>query len=104
MAKVVIFRESGNAVNKIEAAKMKAEYQEKFDLIQEEVGLDMMKMHDRLKELDVELQEKYEVITRIDMPQSRKKMQKFIEEYGNIELGLHPEHGVYIKILDLGGI
>lgn len=103
MAKVKVIRQSGNAVDaKANEAHVK-EFKKRYDELQEQCGLNMEKMHQELEKLDAELEEKYDVISTWQLPDSKIKWKKLIEEYGSFMVSTHVHTGeLLLVVMDIG--
>lgn len=101
--KVKVFRESGRPVDLDKIEEFEEEWKKVFDKVMQDNKGNMPVIQ---KELDIEekkLQDKYDVLVELNFPNNYKAMKKFIQKYGKIEMGIHPElDEIYIRIMDLG--
>lgn len=75
-------RMSGRPVSLEQFEAYDAEFKERFDVIQAEVGPDMLTFQKKLMELDEELKPKYSVVEQWPFPSNQKELDKLIVEYG----------------------
>jgi pyruvate/2-oxoglutarate dehydrogenase complex dihydrolipoamide dehydrogenase (E3) component len=101
--KVKCYRESGNPVD-VEALKEhKKEFQVEYDVIMAAHGKDMKVVHEKLEELDVKLEAKYETILDVEFPSNSDEILKFLNVYGPYMVAEHKEREeILIIIKDIG--
>jgi len=100
---VKCYRESGNPVDLQAMKRHKEEFQFLYDALLEKHGQDMEAMHEGLKAVDLELEEKYDMILNIEFPVSNEQVKGFLDIYGPYMVAEHKETGeVLIIIKDMG--
>lgn len=81
MGKPKIVRMSGLPVSKANLEAYHADFKAGYDKLEAEAGLDMLKLHEGLKALDVDLTTKYERTDEQELPKSAKAWHKLINDY-----------------------
>lgn len=76
-----IFRYSGLPLTLSDIAAHKSAFQAAYDKAVEECGPDMLKMHERLKEIDDELATNWPTIVDTVIPKSKKAWTMLIDTY-----------------------
>ncbi len=74
-------RMSGLPVKLDQLKAYDTEFKERFDIIQAEVGTDMLAFHAKLLELDAELKPKYSLVEDWPLPRSASQIRAIIAEY-----------------------
>jgi len=101
--KIKCVRQSGQPVDLTKQEEFKKEFQSRYDVILENHGQDMKTVHDKLKQLDIELAYKYDTIIKLNHPQTHKAIKAFVDEYGSYMISTHAETGESMMvIMDMG--
>ena len=77
-----IFRLSGLPLNPSDLDGYNAEFKKRYDKLAAEAGLDMLKLHAGIIDMEAKLKLEYKIIGEQALPKSQKAFLELVEKYG----------------------
>lgn len=77
-----IFRMSGLPLDSADVEAYQAEFKLKYDELAAAAGLDMLKLHESIIEMEEKLKRQYNIIGEQALPKSIKGFQQLVDKYG----------------------
>ena len=101
--KVLIARQSGLPVDDSKAEDFRIDWQARFDELKQKNGTDMLAMEKDLELMEKEMEEKYELVSKVELPKSGKAWKEIIETYSGVLVSTHKDTGeVVLIVMDQG--
>lgn len=86
MAKIQLFRQSGNPVDMSDREKYDIEFKKMYDKAAERAGLDMIKLNRMLRFCERQLIKKYNIKVEVEMPKTAKAWESLINKYEDVPI------------------